>query len=744
LNRITRWNQDLIRDDWGKWLYLRDLDSGELKSLAYQPVQAAYDKYVVRHGLGYSTFEQHFEEIHTTWTIFPTKEDPVEIWICTLKNNGAQKRRFQLVSYFEWNVGASPDNRREFHKLFIETKYEDTLQTILTTKNLWEVSSDRGHWNTDWPFIGFHAVDNEISGWDTNKDSLIGRLGSFHNPKGIKEGKFTQTSGRFQDSVASLATNVELDAGEQKTIVFVLGAGDKKDGFTAKGDVEFYVQKYCIKDTAFKELQKVKDFWKEFTSRVNVETPDSSFNLLSNIWLKYQVISSHLWARTGYYQQSGSYGYRDQLQASQVWLPHDPPRMLEQAKLNARHQFQKGTVLHWWNPITEEGLATNMTDDLLWLPFMLTRYFNEVGDFSALDEIIPYYDKGEGTLQQHCTRAIDVVLERFSEHGLPLIGEGDWCDGFSAVGLAWKGESIWLGMFLYDVLISWSEILCVQSPSPDHSLAAHYRERAEHLKTALNTHGWNGQWYFGATKDDGTPIGDPSQDECNIYLMSQTWAIISGVAEGERRETLLKVMLENLESENGLQLLYPAFKKPDRYIGYITRYAPGLRENGGVYTHAAVWGVLALTKMGMADDAIRIFNKLNPILQTTKDVNRYFGEPYVLPGNIDGKDSEHYGRAGWTWYTGSAGWLFSIAHEAICGVRPVPSGLMIDPCIPRDWSEIRIHRKFRGADFDISIKNPNSLSGGVKEILLNGHKIEGNIIPPQLKGTHKVDVVLTE
>lgn len=743
LNRLTRWNQDLIRDDWGKWLYLRDRETDEFRSLAFQPVQAECESYLVRHGLGYTTFSQIANGLETEWTLFVARDDPVEIWMCKLRNLSSRKRRLQLASYFEWNLGAGPDNHREFHKLFIETRFQPEMRALLATKNLWEVPTDKGHWNTEWPYVGFHAVSRDLIGWDSSKDALIGRHGSFANPKGIRQGQFTQTDGRFQDAAASLATDITLEPGAEEAVIFLLGQVDEPNPQPDSEKVKTLIARYGDADKATAELERVKSFWREMTSRVQIETPDDSFDLLANVWLKYQAICGHLWARTGYYQQSGAYGYRDQMQTSQVWLPIDPPRMLEHARLNARHQFKNGTALHWWHPLTEKGLPTDMTDDLLWLPFMLARYFTEVGEFSALSEMLPFYDGGEVTLQEHCVRAIDVVLGRFSPRGLPLIGAGDWCDGFSAVGLEWQGESIWLGMFLYDILITWSEILAEQSPAKNREVAQHYQQRAAALKEAINKHCWNGQWYIAATLDDGSPLGDRGQEACEIYLNTQTWAIISGIADCERRQKLTGATLEHLECNNGLMLFHPAFKKPNRNVGYVTRYAPGLRENGGVYTHAATWGVLALTQQGLAGDALRIFHKLNPILQAEKDLEKYQAEPYVLPGNIDGEDSDYPGRAGWTWYTGSAGWLFSIAHEAICGVQPVAAGLKIDPCIPREWQRIRVVRKFRGGTYDITIENPHGLTGGVKEISVNGEKLPGNIVPPQGTGTYEVRVVLS-
>lgn len=742
LNRLTRWNQDLIRDDWGKWLYLRDRDTNALRSLAFQPMQAKYETYLVRHGLGYTTFLQQANNLETEWTLFAAKDDPVEIWICTIRNLSEMLRRLRLMTYFEWCLGA-PDAHREFHKLFIETRYQPSIRTILATKTLWDVPTDKGHWNTEWPYLGFHAVNHEVSGWDTSKEKLLGRHGNFQNPVGIRKGVFTETQGLFQEAAASLATDINLEPGEEKTVIFLIGQVDHNTSESGMEKVQSLIERYSDEKIARFELEKVKSFWRELTDRVHIQTPEDAFDLLSNIWLKYQAISAHLWARTGYYQQSGAYGFRDQLQSSQIWLPHESERMLEQVKLHARHQFKNGTVLHWWHPLTETGLSTDMTDDLLWLPFMLMRYFQEVGNCSALAETVPFFDGEEASLQEHCIRAIHMALNRFSERGLPFIGAGDWCDGFSAVGLNWKGESIWLGMFLCAILTGWSEILALHSPFPDPGLAEEYKTRAAKLKEAINTHAWNGEWYIAATTDDGTVLGDPSQEACKIYLNTQTWAIISAVADGERRKQIIQAIVNHLEGDNGFMLFHPAFKKPNKDIGYITRYAPGVRENAGVYMHAATWSVLALAMEDRPEDALRIFRKLNPILQSEKDADRYRAEPYVLPGNIEGKDSDFYGRAGWTWYTGSAGWLFTIALEAICGLRPVFSGLQVAPCIPEGWQDVRVVRPFRGAIFHVLIENPNRGTGNVQELFINGKRIPGNIIPPQRSGHHEVRAVLS-
>jgi cellobiose phosphorylase len=309
----------------------------------------------------------------------------------------------------------------------------------------------------------------------------------------------------------------------------------------------------------------------------NPKSGDDSFDLLVNIWLKYQTISGHLWARSGYYQQSGAYGFRDQLQASQIWLVLNPQLMLQQIRLHARHQFSDGTALHWWHALSDEGLAGGVTDDLLWLPFMTARYLNETADYSVLGDQVPYYVQGRGTLQEHCITAIEKVLSRFSGRGLPLIGSGDWCDGFNAVGINWRGESIWLGIFLHDVLSKWAAILAEHSPLPDTGLSHRFAEKASSLKKAINTYGWNGKWYIAATTDTGLPVGDPSADDCQIYLNTQTWAILSGVADEERKQIVTDAVLRYLECDNGLMLCYPAFRSVNPDIGYIT----DMRQDSG-------------------------------------------------------------------------------------------------------------------------------------------------------------------
>jgi len=477
-----------------------------------------------------------------------------------------------------------------------------------------------------------------------------------------------------------------------------------------------------------------------------VSTPDDAMDIMENVWLKYQAISGRLWGRTAYYQTGGAYGYRDQLQDSQVFLPLDPEQTKKQILLHARHQFRDGTVYHWWHPISEIGHRNQISDNLLWLPFVLNAYLQETDDTGILNLREPFVDDAVGaTVYDHCVRAIDRALKRTSDRGLPLIGAGDWNDGLSAVGLEMKGESVWLAHFLYKILLDYSEVAARHG---DVTQAGEFRQHATELKTSIDRYAWDGEWYFRATRDSGGRLGSKENKEGRIYLNAQTWAVIAGVAEKERAEQVMDVVEKSLEFKAGPLLLYPSYKKPDKYIGYLTRYGPGMRENGGVYTHAATWAVIAEAMLGRGENAFRMYSKLNPI-NRGKNPLEYCAEPYVTPGNIEGPESPFYGRGGWTWYSGSAAWLFKVGLEWILGVRPTVDGLLIDPCIPPAWDGFKVRRAFRGATYSIEVKNPEHVECGVRELWVDGEREcmskgpREKVVPVFPPGTkHAVTVIL--
>ncbi len=507
----------------------------------------------------------------------------------------------------------------------------------------------------------------------------------------------------------------------------------------SKSDISSSLKKFQQQEKVDEALIEVRNSWhKRFDSMI-IDTPDEGMNILVNKWLRYQTISGRLWGRTAYYQQSGAYGFRDQLQDSLVFLPIDPSLTEKQICLHARHQKEDGTVLHWWHPITETGLETKMTDDLLWLPFTIIQYLDETDNYEILSIKEPYYDNPDkrDSLFNHSVAAIERVLLRFSERGLPLIGAGDWNDGLSAVGLEMKGESNWLAEFFYLILRKFSSV-CERVG--EQKLTEKYSFKADELKKAFDKYAWDGEWFFRATKDNGEKIGSKENVEGKIYLNAQTWSVISEIADQQKQREAMDAVTKHLLKKNGALLLYPAYSKPDKMIGYLSRYAPGRRENGGVYTHAATWAVWAYSKLKMNELAYDAYKRLSPIYNGLNP-DEYVAEPFVTPGNIDGPDSPDYGMGGWTWYTGSASWLQKIIVDWILGVRATREGLVIDPCVPDHWKKFSIKRKFRGTIYYIEFKNLNG-NKGVPIIKVNGELVEGNVLNLLGKTNADVEVII--
>jgi cellobiose phosphorylase len=739
LNRLTRWEQDLVKDEWGKYLYLRD-EKGNVWSAGWKPVCAGPDAYRCRHGIGYSTIESSYFGIQTELTVFVPFDEPLEIWRLNIRNTGRRIRHIALFTYLEWCLGQSPDWHREFHKSFIETEYDRKASAILATKRLWEVPGERGHWNTDWPYVAFHSSNPPPYSYDCDKETFLGMYGSQSQPSAVREGRLMRRAGNWLDPIASLQVKVSIRPNEIQSVSFLVGAADSRE------QAANLIRKYREPAEVERSFEEVHRRWDGLLNTVEADTPDAAFNLMQNVWLKYQAIAGRLWGRTAYYQTGGAYGFRDQLQDSQVWLAIDPARTLQQISLHARHQFADGSVYHWWHPVTEIGLRNRISDNLLWLPFVVNSYLQETADFSALNISAPWVDDpSPAPLFDHCIRAIDLALQRFSKRGLPLIGEGDWNDGLSAVGLDMKGESVWLAHFLHRILIDFA---IIARQCGKNSKAEEYTARAFALKSAINKEAWDGEWYFGATKDSGEKLGSKENSEGTLWLNPQTWSIIAGVADDRRARQLMDVVEQKLEVEIGPLLLRPAYKTPDQEIGYLTRYGPGMRENGGVYTHGACWSIIAAAILGRGETAFRIYSKLNPIMRGKK-ANRYCAEPYVTAGNIEGPDSAFYGRGGWTWYTGSAAWLFKAGCEWILGVRPELSGLRIDPCIPSGWKGFQVRRNFRGATYNINVRNPDHIECGVRELRIDGELHgQGNgprekLVPGFPAGTvHDVQVIM--
>ena len=734
-NRITRSFQDLIKDNWGKYFYIRDLKRNTYWSAAYKPVMHPYESFSVVHGIGYSRFIQKIEDIESELLVFVSANDPVEIFQLTLRNAGQESRELDVTSYAEWLLGFAPDEHREFHKLFIETSADAPNQTVYARKCLWGFPDDRGrHNNIDWPYTAFMSVSEPLKSFDCDKESFLGLYQNDDKPHAMSLPQLAGKSGRFTDAIAALQVEVHLAPGEAKTIVFTLGVAE--DG---REDAADLIERYTSVEKSKKALQEVHQFWSRFLDGEKVETPDEALNFMTNTWLKYQSISCRLWGKSAFYQVSAGYGFRDQLQDSLIFLVGEPEFTRKQLLMHAAQQFIEGDVFHWWFSIRGGGPRTNCSDDLLWLPFILDAYLQETDDLDILDESIPYLNGAPEPLYDHCKRAIERSFSRFSPRGIPLMGDHDWNDGLSAVGTLLKGESFWVAEFLYMILGNFIPLARLRG---DDGFADKCQIVRDNLKDALNRYGWDGEWYMQATTDDGLLLGSITNDEGKIFLMPNTWAVISGAADEQRAAIVMNSVTKYLLRDFGTLLNYPAFTKPRPDIGYVTRYAPGLRENGGVYTHAATWAVWAYTLVGQPNLAYEAYRRICPP-NRSGDIDTYKAEPYVTPGNIDGPLSEYYGRGGWTWYTGSSQWLHRVATHWILGIRPQKDGLLVDPSIPSDWSECRVTRKFRNATYEISVHNPAHLHSGVKSMSVDGVMVQGNLIPIFADGlTHRVEVTM--
>jgi len=761
LNVLTRWDMDLVRDQCGKFLYLADLDAdGDARrvwSLSPTPCRPKYDSYTCEHGIGFTTFSTVFHGIKAVWTMTVAADDQAELWHVELTNLETRSRKLRISSYFDWCCGVAPDAKREFHRLFFTTSHEPgpagntgdgSRDAIFAIKNMWDVPprSEAEHWNRPWPYVAAHSVaglkfDAPIALAD--KTAFLGRYADPARPVAMTgstpgAGIF----GRFGDAAAALGGDFTIPAKGTVTLHYVLAIGD------FKAQTEAIIEKFTPKEAVSKEIAAAKTVWETRLSPTAVKTALPDFDVMNNTWLPYQAISARLWGRTGYYQQSGAFGFRDQLQDSQVWLTLDPIKCREQIRLHARHQFVDGSVYHWWHPLAEFGNHTACSDDYLWLPYIISQYIKETGDTAILNFREPFVDsKNETTLLDHCERSINRAFNRMSPRGLPLIGSCDWNDGLSAMGVEGKGESVWLAMFLCSILEDFSVIYARLDGTHGHThQIADFKAKRQKLAEAVNALAWDGKHFRYGTRDDGQWVGSSTNTEGKIHLNAQTWAILTDCTTADRAATAWKSVKENLLTNFGPLLLAPGYTVPDLKIGYITRYAPGTRENGGVYMHAATWCLAAAAKIGDVESVKQIWKSVSPPTRGA-DADAYRAEPYVMPGNVDGPLSDLPGRAGWTWYTGSAQWLRKVSMDWVLGVRATFAGLLIEPCTPAEFGAVEVTRLYRGCSLRVKFDAAACQPGVKPRLTLDGVVLESNVIDPKLlagKATAVVDVSWAE
>lgn len=696
LQRLTRFDQDLAIELHGRFVYVQDLDATDsIWSTTYLPTRLDTEVDRVVHGLGYTRYEREHRGIRTVQTCFVSLDRNVEYWMVEVKNLREVPARVGLTSYLEWHLGSQGDWHREFHRLFMET--ETSGQALLAWKHSGLTENSR--LIEELPFVAYHSIAGApCHAWNADKVAFLGTQADLAKPHYLLTDTDAAHTGRWDDPIASAEVHIELQPGESRKVVFALGTErDRTDALARANTVSV--------EAAEEALQQIQAHWDELCRKTTVTTPDDELNTLNNYWFKVQTIAGRMQARCAYYQQGGAYGFRDQLQDSLLCLTHDPAQTLKQLGLHAEAMYEDGGVRHWWHPGTNIFVPSHHSDTCLWLAYGTLAYLDETNDLGSLQNRYRFLNRetqqfGEtGTLLEHVFRGIERALNRQSARGLPLIQAGDWNDGLSHAGIEGKGESVWLAMFLYDILTRWVPIL---DELGDHGHKNQFKLAAAALSEAVEKYGWDGKWYIAGTRDDGKPFGSHENISGKLFLNPQTWAAISGIGSPERAAMAMECARETLFKPYGALLLAPAYAEVDPYIGYITRYAPGLRENGGVYSHASTWAALALARTGNVDAAYEIYRALLPS-KAVVDQERYSAEPYVMPGNVDGPDSPREGRAGWTWYTGSSAWMFRVALDAICGVRATRAGLEFSPG-PSAWNSYQVKRLFRGNTYEISVE----------------------------------------
>ncbi|MCX7895518.1 MAG: hypothetical protein N2447_06165, partial [Thermoanaerobaculum sp.] len=529
LTVLTRWQQDLADDTSGKFLYLLDRETGEVWSASPAPVWTQYEAFCCRHGLGYTVFETRKGQVATSWTLLVHPSELAELWLVEVVNQSDRPRRLELTAYLEWNCGVAPSPRREFAKLFLETRWEAAHQAVLATAHMWDVADERwGHWNRDFPYLAAFGANRPAENYQADKGSFFGPGGHLRAPKALWQPAWPAHFGRHFDPIAALRYPLVLAPGERVTTVFVLAAGQSAEEALAR------FSHLCRPQAVEEALSQTRSLWQQLLAPHQLTLPEASLNHLVNLWSRYQAIAGRLWARCGYYQQSGAIGFRDQLQDAQVWLTIAPQRCGEQITLHAAHQFANGSAYHWWHPNVEQGLPSRYADDYLWLAFVTASYLKETGDWQLLHEPVRFVDDPQPfPLLEHLRRAFARAQKHLSPRGLPLIGSGDWNDGLSACGLGGRGESVWMAHFLALLAAEWSQVAQrLGQPNWEKELSA-LRQR---LVEAVNLHGWDGEWFWRATTDDGQVLGSQHCQEGRIYLNAQTWAILADTTDRERQQ----------------------------------------------------------------------------------------------------------------------------------------------------------------------------------------------------------------
>ena len=725
-NRLTPWSNDPVSDPSGEALYLRDEETGEVWSPTPLPAGAGLS-YRVTHGAGYTTFQSHSHGLRQTLSVFASPEDPVKIIHLKVENTRGYNRRVTATQYIEWVLGTTHATSLPY----IIPEY-DPAQECLLASNPYNLEFGGR--------VAFMIANKAVHGLTGDRTEFLGRGGSPAFPAALRRIGLETRITAGEDPCGVLQLHIDLEPGGSEEIYFIVGQGQNKE-HALKLATKYHNPAYV--GAAW---ERTHVFWDRLLDTIQVHTPEPAADLMLNRWLLYQSLSCRIWGRTAFYQSSGAFGFRDQLQDVLALLPVDPGITRGQILNAAYHQFEAGDVMHWWHPPVGRGVRSRISDDMLWLPYCTAVYIETTGDISILAENIPYLqapllNDGENenygefplttqsfSLLDHCLRAIEKGTTT-GPHGLPLMGTGDWNDGLNLVGAQGRGESTWLAWFLCDVLQRFATV-CEQQG--DAVTAARYRARAKEYAARVEKTAWDGAWYQRAFYDDGAPLGTKSDSECQIDSIAQSWSVLSGAGDSAHSRQAMQSVLDRLvrPQDRLIMLFTPPFDKTPHDPGYIKGYLPGTRENGGQYTHAAIWSAWAFARLGDGNQAGALFNLLNPIFQSDspEKADVYRVEPYAICADIY-STPPYVRRGGWTGYTGSAAWMYRLGIDGILGFRKVGNTLQIDPVIPAQWDGYELTYRFDNTHYQISVHNPEHIAQGVRQVTLDGNQLAERAIP---------------
>ncbi len=728
-NRLTQWSNDSVIDPPSEAIYIRDEDTGVYWSPTASPIREE-TAYRARHGAGYTVFEHNSHGIEQELTAFVPMDDqggePVKLQKLVLRNDTDRPRNLSLIYYVEWTLGES----RESSQMHVVTAWDDEARAIFA----------RNHYHPDYADrIAFAAVNSPMKSYTGDRTAFLGRNRSMNNPAALQRTKLSCRTGAGMDPCAAVHVSLKLAPGEQGEIICMLGQAQSVEQIRA---LTLAYRDSLTLDSALRQTQA---WWDNRLGTIQVHTPELAADILINRWLLYQSLCCRIWGRSGSYQSGGAFGFRDQLQDVMALLYTHPVLVREHILLAASRQFKEGDVQHWWHPPSGMGIRSRISDDLLWLPFVVAQYLRVTSDSSILREVVPFLDApllndnqqeslqmpnvslDHATLFEHCQRAI-THSQHFGVHGLPLMGSGDWNDGMNQVGMEGKGESVWLAWFMVDVLKGMVEMSDSLGKS---ELSASYEQDSKELITHIEQFAWDGDWYLRATFDDGSPLGSSANSEANIFSLPQSWAWLTGVADTDRAQKALDSAWKHLVREDeGLALLFePPFDQSEPSPGYIKGYPPGVRENGGQYTHAAIWMAMAMARRGDGTRAAKILRMLNPI-EHSRDpemVLRYRVEPYVIAADVY-RLPERIGQGGWTWYTGSSAWMYRAWVEEILGLKVRGNTLRLAPVIPGWWDGFQLSYRHGKALYEIRVENPEHCERGIAWMEIDGQRIKDGVI----------------